>query len=263
MVKPYAPLVSVIIPVRPNSSTLLKSLKSITSQSYRNFEIIAVLDRDNGENYKIFSENVGVIPLTVIHTNYLEIGFPEMLNLGIRASSGVYIARTDDDDYSHPNRLQLQVNLLERFPLTVLVGGWTNVVDQYGTIQYTIRPSGCPAHELLSDNVICHSSAVFLKSAALDVGGYSQNLPGCEDYDLWLKLITKGEIRTVQELIVDYFLNPIGISRVPIPVETLKQINQSRKHAQKYLKVGLFKSFSQRKKWETQQLIAHKATLLR
>lgn len=262
MMKPYVPMVSVIIPVRPNSSTLLKSLKSITSQSYRSFEIIAVLDRDNGKNYKIFSENVGEIPLTVIHTNYLEIGFPEMLNLGIRASKGVYIARIDDDDYSHPHRLQLQVNLLEQFPLTVLVGGWTNVVDQFGSIQYTIRPSGCPAHELLSDNVICHSSAVFLKSAALEVGGYGQNLPGCEDYDLWLKLITKGEIRAVQELIVDYFMNPIGISRVPIPIETLKQINQSRRKAQKHLNVGLLRSFSQRKKWETPQLIAHKATLL-
>ena len=259
MVKPNAPMVSVVIPVRPNSTTLLKSLKSITSQSYRDFEIIAVLDRDDGENFKVFSENVGEIALTVIHTNYLEIGFPEMLNLGIRASSGVYIARIDDDDYALPNRLQLQINLLEQFPLTVLVGGWTNVVDQFGSIQYTIRPSGCPAHELLSDNVICHSSVVFLKSAALEVGGYGQNLPGCEDYDLWLKLITKGEIRAVQELIVDYFMNPIGISRVPIPFETMKLIGQSRRVAQKHLNVGFVKSKIQEKKWKSSQLHAHKS----
>ena len=257
--KQNVPLVSVLLPVRPNSSTLLQSLKSITAQSYRNFEIIAVLDRDDGENLKTFSENVGETPLTVIHTNYLEIGFPEMLNLGIRASKGVYIARIDDDDYSHPHRLQLQVNLLEQFPLTVLVGGWTNVVDQFGSIQYTIRPSGCPAHELLSDNVICHSSAVFLKSASLEVGGYGQNLPGCEDYDLWLKLITKGEIRAVQGLVVDYFMNPIGISRVPIPFETMKLISRSRRVAQKHLNVGFVKSKIQEKKWKSAQLHAHKS----
>ena len=259
MVKPCVPMVSVLIPVRPNSSTLLKSLKSIMSQSYRSFEIIAVLDRDNEENFKVFSENVGEIPLTVIHTNYLEIGLPEMLNLGIRASSGVYIARIDDDDYSHPDRLQLQVNLFEQFPLTVLVGGWTNVVDQFGSIQYTIRPSECPAHELLSDNVICHSSAVFSRRAALEVGGYGQSLPGCEDYDLWLKLITKGEIRAVQKTIVDYLMNPIGLSRVPIPFETIKSISQSRKVAQKHLNVGFVKSKLQEKKWKSTQLHAHKS----
>jgi hypothetical protein len=111
----------------------------------------------------------------------------------------------------------------------------------------------------LGDNVICHSSAVFSRRAALEVGGYGQSLPGCEDYDLWLKLITKGEIRAVQELIIDYLMNPIGISRVPIPFETMKLISQSRRVAQKHLNVGFAKSRIQEKKWEAAQLHAHKS----
>jgi len=107
--------------------------------------------------------------------------------------------------------------------------------------------------------VICHSSATFLKQAALEVGGYGENLSGCEDYDLWLKLITKGEIHAAQSIIVDYLLNQNGMSRDPISKETMKLLNHSRKRAQKHLRIGLITSISQKKMWESSQKLANKS----
>jgi glycosyltransferase involved in cell wall biosynthesis len=253
------PLVSVLIPIRPNCPTLQYSLSSIANQSYRNFEVIAVLDRDDGENSKVLTETFPDTDTKIIHTDYSQIGFAEMLNLGIRASNGAFIARHDDDDFSHPQRIKLQIDLLNKFPNTVLVGGWTNVVSPDGNNIYLIKPSQNPALELLSQNVICHSSATFSKQAALVVGGYGENLSGCEDYDLWLKLIAEGEIRAIQSIIVDYLLNQNGMSRSPISKETMKLLNHSRKLAQKHLRIGLIKRLSQKKLWESSQKLANKS----
>jgi glycosyltransferase involved in cell wall biosynthesis len=253
------PLISVLVPIRPNCPTLRYSLNSIANQSYRNFEVVAVLDRDAGDNTKIVAETFPDTITKIIHTDYSQVGFAEMLNLGIRASSGPFIARHDDDDFSHPERLKLQTDLINDFPGTVLVGGWTNVISPDGEIIYLIKPSQKPALELLSQNIICHSSATFSKQAALAVGGYGENLSGCEDYDLWLKLIAKGEIHAIQNFIVDYLLNQNGMSRNPISKETMKLLNQSRKKAQKQLDVGLLKRLSQRKMWESSQKLANKS----
>lgn len=252
-------LVSVLIPIRPDCPTLRCSLNSIVNQTYRNFEVIAVLDRDDGENSRIIGETFPETDTKIIHVDYSQIGFAEMLNLGIRASNGSLIARHDDDDFSYPERLKLQVNLFNKFPDMVLVGGWTNVVNPDGNSIYLIKPSKNPALELLSQNVICHSSATFSKQAAVAVGGYGQNLSGCEDYDLWLKLIAEGEIHAIQSIIVDYLLNQNGMSRNPISQETMKLLNHSRKMAQKHLNVGLLKRLSQRKMWESSQKLANKS----
>jgi glycosyltransferase involved in cell wall biosynthesis len=253
------PLVSVLIPIRPNCPTLHYSLNSIANQSYRNFEVIAVLDRDSGENSRVITETFTDANYKIIHTDYSQIGFAEMLNIGIRASNGALIARHDDDDFSYPERLKLQVDLFNKFPNTVLAGGWTNVINPDGNSIYLIKPSQNPALELLSQNVICHSSATFSKQAALGVGGYGNNLSGCEDYDLWLKLIANGEIRAIQSIIVDYLLNQNGMSRHPISKETMKLLNQSRNIAQKNLNIGLIKRLSQKKLWESSQKLANKS----
>ena len=251
------PLISVLVPIRPNCPTLRYSLNSIANQSYRNFEVVAVLDRDAGDNTRIIAEIFPDSNTRIIHTDYLQVGFAEMLNLGIRASSGAFIARHDDDDFSHPERLKLQTDLINDFPDTVLVGGWTNVISPDGESIYLIKPSQRPALELLGQNMICHSSATFSKQAALEVGGYGENLSGCEDYDLWLKLIAKGEIRAIQTFIVDYLLNQNGMSRNPISKETMKLLNHSRKMAQKHLNVGRLKRLSQRRMWESSQKLAN------
>ena len=253
------PLVSVLIPIRPNCPTLQYSLNSIANQSYRNFEVIAVLDRDGGENSRVITETFPDTDYKIIHTDYSQIGFAEMLNIGIRASNGALIARHDDDDFSYPERLKLQVDIFNKFPKTVLVGGWTNVINPDGNSIYLIKPSQNPALELLSQNVICHSSATFSKQAALGVGGYGENLSGCEDYDLWLKLIANGEIRAIQCIIVDYLLNQNGMSRHPISKETMKLLNHSRNMAQKNLNIGLIKRLSQKKLWESSQKLANKS----
>jgi glycosyltransferase involved in cell wall biosynthesis len=253
------PLVSVLIPIRPNCPTLQYSLNSIANQSYRNFEVIAVLDRDGGENSRVITETFTDTDYKIIHTDYSQIGFAEMLNIGIRASNGALIARHDDDDFSYPERLKLQVDLFNKFPNTVLAGGWTNVINPDGNSIYLIKPSQNPALELLSQNVICHSSATFSKQAALAVGGYGQNLSGCEDYDLWLKLIAEGEIHAIQSIIVDYLLNHNGMSRNPISKKTMKLLNHSRKMAQKHLSVRLIKRLSQKKIWESSQKLANRS----
>jgi glycosyltransferase involved in cell wall biosynthesis len=198
--------------------------------------------------------------LTFVHVDYPKQGFSQILNLGIMAASGSYIARLDDDDIADPNRLATQVRLLNADPNVVLVAGWANVVDSGGNVCYRIQPESDPGRVLLRQNVICHSTATFRRSTALQAGLYRPGIVGCEDYDLWLRFLSIGEVRVVQQTLVTYLLNPSGMSRDPVTRAVMRDLNRSRRAAQKRYGVPLIQRQFQRRSWEIPQRRANRTS---
>ncbi|MGL5227941.1 MAG: glycosyltransferase family 2 protein [Bacteroidales bacterium] len=52
------------------------------------------------------------------------------LNLGLKESSGKYIARMDADDIMHPDRLKIQYNIMEEEPEITVSGSWIIVFGE-------------------------------------------------------------------------------------------------------------------------------------
>jgi glycosyltransferase involved in cell wall biosynthesis len=107
---------------------------------YDNTQIVAELDRDSGSNEYILRQLVPQKNLKIIHANYLESGFAAMLNEGILASDGEYIARHDDDDIASKGRLSKQMNAFKNDSAIGLVTGWAEVVSPTGETKYWIKP---------------------------------------------------------------------------------------------------------------------------
>ena len=97
------------MPVYNEAPFLRSSIQSILDQSYRDFEFL-ILNDDSTDN----SEEI-ILSFKDPRINYLKtdkIKISELLNLGIKRSSGDIIARMDADDIALPYRLERQMNFI-------------------------------------------------------------------------------------------------------------------------------------------------------
>jgi glycosyltransferase involved in cell wall biosynthesis len=105
-------LVSVIIPTYNRSKLVTDAVQSALSQTYKDFEII-VIDDGSTDNTQEMLEKFSN-DIQYIKTN--RIGPGKARNLGISKSKGEYVAFLDSDDLWMDFKLELQVNVLNKFP---------------------------------------------------------------------------------------------------------------------------------------------------
>tara|TARA_B100000963_G_C22557128_1_gene639577 strand:+ start:216 stop:914 length:699 start_codon:yes stop_codon:yes gene_type:complete len=199
------PQVSVIIPIHNGEKTLERSLKSVINQTYRDFEIITVLNNctDNSENIcKKFNTKI-------LYCN--EQGIVPALNTGLSNAKGKYIARQDADDYWYPEKLEKQINFMLDNPDIDILGTQIRILDKNlnASKNQERRPldnisiKNCLLNAM---NVIAHPTVLFKKSIFLRTGFYSDVYPFAEDYELWLKSIKFFNFSNLPDILVDYTL---------------------------------------------------------
>jgi hypothetical protein len=103
--------VSVILSTHnPNMELLKISIESIQQQTYKNIEIILVDDcSDNGSEIKTLVQQYDNVNYFCTNSNS---GPYICRNIGLEHATGMYIAFQDDDDISHPQRIEFQINKL-------------------------------------------------------------------------------------------------------------------------------------------------------
>jgi glycosyltransferase involved in cell wall biosynthesis len=114
------PLVSVIIPTYKRPDNLLRAIQSVRDQTYKNIEIIVVDDNGKGTEWqkatkKELSELIAQKVITYIPHDVNRNGSAAR-NTGFIASHGEYINFLDDDDVFMPEKIELQLTKLQKFP---------------------------------------------------------------------------------------------------------------------------------------------------
>lgn len=191
------PLISVAMAVRyqRNSTLPLKrSIESILSQTYGNFEfLICEMDStpEARELLRLFSLKDGRIKL--IDGDGTE-NQSQRLNKCIAASKGEFIARQDDDDFSEPDRFEKQIKYLLANNEAAFAGCSVKIV-QNGKITGVRRlPEKPVVKDFMFTQPFIHPALIFRREALLNAGGYcgKARCEGCEDYDLLLRMYNSG-----------------------------------------------------------------------
>jgi hypothetical protein len=126
------------------------------------------------------------------------------------------VARLDADDVMKPNRIQMQLNVMESNTNLVCLGSQAEFINSTGSvIGKSIYPRTNSQIRLYMQfaNPLIHPSVMIRKSALEAVGGYNSELDGVEDYDLWLKLIPYGEMMNIDDCLIQYRRHPNQITR--------------------------------------------------
>ncbi len=230
------PLVSIVIPVHNGEKYIKEAIDSCTNQTYRNIEVIVVDDKSEDDTLKILKESGDKIKVIPIEKQN---GLGNVINIGIRASKGQYIARMDADDVMYPTRLEKQVEYLESNPKCVAVGGQIDIIDENSKItghrEYAIENKDLKKNRFLFQP-FAHPAVTLRKSTVEDIGLYPENMWKVEDVKLFLILSTKGEFHNLKDTVLKYRMTFKTESQSKM-LDHFKKTNDIRKWAIKELNI--------------------------
>lgn len=195
---------SIIVATNRGGLFLDEALATVVAQTFTDYELIVVDDGgdDPAEVDRICARLRGC---RVIHQPPAGVSIAR--NNGVTIARGSLLAFLDDDDLWHPERLAHHVAAHERDPQAVLsYCSWRAIDASTGAVMSVNR--GGP---IVSAGAVAAGSPrlftpnyVVERSAFLSVGGFSPMLGIAEDLDLVLRLIPRGPLVFVDEVLVDH-----------------------------------------------------------
>jgi len=143
-------------------------------------------------------------------------GLTKSLNEAIGYSRGECIARMDADDISMPERLEKQVNFLDKNLDCAMCGTWAEFIDEEGNyLKDYERPvtDSEIKKEILFHNPFIHPSVMIRKSVFDKVGLYDIDFRYAQDYELWTRIATKFITTNIPAVLLKYRLLKEGITK--------------------------------------------------
>jgi len=201
-------LVSVLIPVFNEQSSVSRVLSSVLGQTYRDFEVPVVDDGSTDDTTSIitsFSDD-RIRPICK-PTNS---GIVASLNLVPSLARGEYVARLDGDGAARPETLAVRVTWIDEHPDAGLVGSWAM---QHDLAHHEDRICAPPTRhkELVvsmhRENPFIHSSVLFRTGLTRQCGGYADTYRWSEDYALWILMASHMQVANIPEVLVERYEN--------------------------------------------------------
>ncbi len=208
--------ISVLIPAYNSEKFISKSIESVIHQNFSDFEIIIVDDGSNDgtkEIVKMYTRKNSKIRLFLKSNS----GITDSLNFGLKFCSGKWIARLDTDDLCENNRLRKQLIVAESSDKLGLVGSDAVFINKFD--QNLFHYSYPQNHEKLKNNLLSckhffpHSSAFYNRELVQYLGGYRDRAGISEDWDLWLRIAHKKEIKNINEPLVKIRIHDSQVSK--------------------------------------------------
>ena len=185
------PRVSVIIPTYNQASYLPAAIKSVLEQTFQDFEIIVVND---GSTDNTSQEVINFSDPRLRYFSQENRGLSAARNTGIQASVGEYIAFLDSDDVWLPQKLELQVALLDSRPEAALIYSDACLFDdRTGAVTGKFLDgkrvfSGKVLKHLLSIQFIKPSTVVVRRGVFETVGRFDESIREVQDREMWLRI---------------------------------------------------------------------------
>jgi glycosyltransferase involved in cell wall biosynthesis len=201
--------VEIVIPVRATVPWLQHALESIAQQTLKPRYITVIDDGVEGPEViqalgaRLFSERFRLIKSSGQ-------GISAALNTAIEASDAYWIARMDADDIAHRDRLSNQLEFLSAYSGRVI--GCGTQVRFINSNNKILGRSRLPTdwsqimQQIQSHTCFVHSSMV-IRRDALIATPYRPGMDGAEDVDLILRLLEKGPVVNLNDVLLDYRLH--------------------------------------------------------
>ena len=227
--------ISIVIPSYNRFKYLLNTITSIKEQTHKNIEIIVVNDCSTQKDYYEYEWN----DIIIIHLpkNTREIyGYvcaAHVRNVGIKISTGKYVAFCDDDDIWFPNKLELQLNAMKNTNCKMsctdgLIGSGPynkntkyekyNAEHHFNTLKNIYSNAGSnllnnefpdiwDSNFLKIHNCMICSSVIIEKDVLDKINNFKNIKPPGEDYDCWLRALKHCNSAYIKDICFYYDAN--------------------------------------------------------
>lgn len=187
--------VSVIVPIYNSSIEFLQQLiDSMRQQTYKFWQLCLAdgsdafhfKERALCEQYACQDSRINYVKLEK------NLGIAQNTNEALKMATGDYIALLDHDDLLSPNALFECMKVAEEQGADFIYSDEMTFENEIENVQFIhFKPDFSP-DTLRSNNYICHLS-VFSRELSQQVGGFSSDYDGSQDYDIILRLTEKAK----------------------------------------------------------------------
>lgn len=182
------PQVSIIIPTYNHARFVAQAVESALAQTYADLEVIVVDDGSTDHTQAMLS-GYGARINCIYQENQ---GLSAARNRGISAARGEYLLFLDADDLLPPNKLELQVPVLDAQRDCGLVYSGFQHIDESGTqVLHEVRPrkQGYLLKDLLHRSFFFPPGAAVVRRECLErVGLFDASFPAAADTDMWIRI---------------------------------------------------------------------------
>jgi len=204
--------VSVILPFYNPEKTLERSVTSVLSQTFNDFELILVNNNSTDNSLNIasrFAKKDTRIKLL----NEKKQGVVFASQKAFENTNTKFIARADADDVWHKDKLLLQYNFLKgntKIDVVSCCVNYVGDVENDGMLSYVNETNQYLTHKEIvinrfSELQVINPSLMFKKEIALKYGFYREgDFP--EDYEMFLRWVENGvKYHKLPEILLDWY----------------------------------------------------------
>jgi glycosyltransferase involved in cell wall biosynthesis len=194
------PTVSVIIPTFNRAGMLKQAVESVLAQDFKDFELIVVDDGSTDNTSATLRSYPIVSVVQQPHT-----GVSAARNTGIKTATGSLIAFLDSDDLWLPKKLSIQSAFFQNHPDALICQTeeiWMRNGKRVNPKKRHKKRSGIIFEHAVALCLVSPSAVMMRKDLFDMVGLFDENLPACEDYDLWLRIGCRLPIHLIDRPLV-------------------------------------------------------------
>ncbi len=198
--------ISAVITAYNSEAFVAEAISSVLGQTYPVDEIV-VVDDGSTDRTRMIIESFA--PRAVRYIYQQNRGPGAARNTGIQSTSGEIIAFLDADDVWLKDKTKRQHAFLTEHPEVALVSGfawWWNVIEDDRFISGEVPKSiAALRQDILIRNKIGNPSRVMLRRSILaDVGVFDETIRWGQDWDLWIRIITRYDAAILPEPVIEY-----------------------------------------------------------
>lgn len=234
----HKPTVSIVMSTYNDALFLEKAIRSVIKQTFKNWEFIIINDASVDNTDSILRKFRQKDKRIIYIKNDKNFGLTRNLNRGIDIAKGEFIGRIDGDDYwTDKTKLRRQVDFMQQNPGYGMVGCFAHAIDSSDRKLFEIvYPSKDEDIRkiMLRHGPFVHSSVLIRKSILFRIGKYNNTHTHSEDYDLYLNLGTVSSFFNIPKFMVNYRVNPLGISQTKYMLQSKEVIKIMKKYRKQY-----------------------------
>ncbi|HHX8655349.1 TPA: glycosyltransferase family 2 protein [Vibrio diabolicus] len=153
-------MVSIIMPTYNSYQTVVESIQSVLSQTYKNWELIIVDDRSTDNTWQVIQTYADKYDNIRVYQNKENLGAGASRNFAIKKAKGRFIAFLDSDDLWMENKLAEQIPFMleNNYPLTYTHYSRFNNEEELSVVT---APEYTTYKKLMYSNVIGCLTAVY------------------------------------------------------------------------------------------------------
>jgi glycosyltransferase involved in cell wall biosynthesis len=164
-----------------------EAIESVLAQSYRGWELIVIDDGSTDGT----SKHLAQYGASIRRVSRQRSGVAAARNYGVGIARGRYVAFLDSDDLWMPKKLDIQTAFMEQHPEVQICQTeeiWVRGGARVNPKAKHAKPSGDIFRRSLDLCLVSPSAVMITKELFSQFGGFDENFPVCEDYDLWLRI---------------------------------------------------------------------------